>query len=159
MANTTNGTAIAIVASQGTGQGYYKEKGGFLSDQKKLFDGYYYQDFSYDVISSLQLEKYKDILKKVVHTAGFIAFGTLEYITVKETANCQVVGASISTMFSDIHGDDTLLDDSSVQDRFGNFVLSRANSFVISPESTLEMVIDRNQKQLLTRADSKVVAR
>src|SRR5688572_16744009 len=87
MSNTVNGTAIAIVSSQGIGQGYYKQKGGFLSDQKRLYDGHYYQDFSYDIISSLQLDKYSEVLKKVVHTAGFVFFGTYEYVTEIETAN------------------------------------------------------------------------
>jgi len=73
------GTGIANVTTYGTGSGYYKRLGGRLSSEKRIYDGYYYQEFSYEVISSVQLDKYSDLLKKVVHTAGYIFFGTVEH--------------------------------------------------------------------------------
>jgi hypothetical protein len=76
LGNNVVGTATAVLEKQGSGTGYYLKKGGFLSDSKKLFDGYYYQNFSYDIISSLPLSKYSELLKKVVHQAGKIFFGT-----------------------------------------------------------------------------------
>lgn len=72
------GFAIANVYSQGKTSGYYKENGGFLSDSNKLYDGHYYQQFSYDVLSSLSLNKYEKLLKDIVHTAGFALFGTIK---------------------------------------------------------------------------------
>lgn len=71
------GQGLSVLGGIGTGEGYYKNKGGFLSSTKKIFDGYYYQDYSYDVISSLSLETYKTLLKEVVHMAGMNLFGTL----------------------------------------------------------------------------------
>lgn len=68
---------IASLKGLGKSRGFYKEIGGTLSGSKRLYDGYYYQEYSYDVISSVNLEKYRDILKKVVHTAGDKFFGTL----------------------------------------------------------------------------------
>ena len=62
--------------TQGVGQGYYKEIGSEPSGLKKLHDGYYYQDFSYDVKVSIPFDKYKDILKQVIHVAGTKLFGT-----------------------------------------------------------------------------------
>jgi hypothetical protein len=68
---------IAILGKQGQGSGYYREKGGFLSDQKKLYDGYYYQEYSYEIRSSIALDKYKDIMRQVMHFAGTQMFGAL----------------------------------------------------------------------------------
>ena len=78
-------TGLAVIKKQGVGTGYYKEKGGFLSDQKKLYDGYYYQDYSYDVRSSITLDKYSEMLKNVTHIAGTKLFGTLLYRTIANT--------------------------------------------------------------------------
>jgi hypothetical protein len=69
------GAAVARLGSCGFSKGHYKEMGGFLSDQKKLFDGLYYQDFSYEVRSSLMLVKYEDMLKQLLHVAGTKYFG------------------------------------------------------------------------------------
>lgn len=76
--------ASAVVTKQGKGSGYYKTIGGVLSSQKKLHDGYYWQDFSYDIISSVMINRYKELLKSVVHTAGFKFFGTVNH---QQTAN------------------------------------------------------------------------
>lgn len=73
--------AYANVIQQGVGRGYYRQKGGFLDDQKKLFDGFFYQNFSYQVISRLVMTKYQDMLKQLTHVAGTIMFGQLKYDT------------------------------------------------------------------------------
>jgi hypothetical protein len=74
---TVPGTAVAGVERQGVGSGYYREKGGFLSDTKKLRDGWYYQEYSYEVQSSLALNRYRDMLREILHVAGTKAFGAL----------------------------------------------------------------------------------
>jgi len=75
-------TGIAQVIFQGVGHGYYRQKGGFLSDQKKLFDGWFWQNYSYQVISSVLMNKYEDMLKQITHVAGTIMFGKFKYDTV-----------------------------------------------------------------------------
>jgi hypothetical protein len=79
VSNTSNFTndAIAILSSYGTGSGYYTNKGGHLSGGKKLQDGHYWQRYSYEVRSSITLDKYRDTLKEVVHVAGTAMFGNL----------------------------------------------------------------------------------
>jgi len=79
--------ASAILLREGYGSGRYKQKGGFLSDEKKLFDGYYWQNLSYEVRSSLELNKYRDLLKKIMHLAGTQLFGAVYNKTV---ANVEV---------------------------------------------------------------------
>lgn len=78
-------TAIANVAIQGKSRGFYTSTDGFLSSNKKLFDGDYYQNFSYEIGSSHQLDKYVDTLKKVVHVAGMKVFG--RYIHIGDASN------------------------------------------------------------------------
>ena len=68
-------TGIAVIQSQGYGPGYYATDGGFLSDTKKLFDGYFYQNFSYQIISPIMLQKYQQMLTDITHVSGTIMFG------------------------------------------------------------------------------------
>lgn len=71
------GTARIRSLTHGIGQGYYKRKGGFLSSNKYLFDGDYWQEFSYEVRSSRAVDEYRDMLKQVIHMAGTKMFGAL----------------------------------------------------------------------------------
>lgn len=71
------GSGFAEVKSQGKGDGYHKRRGGELSGDKHIFDGSYYQEYSYEVRAPLTLSRYEEMLKQVVHTAGtkfFAAF-------------------------------------------------------------------------------------
>lgn len=61
----------------GIEEGYFDNMDGFPSDGKYLFDGHYYQEYSYVVRSSKKLEDYRDVLLKTVHSAGNALFGEL----------------------------------------------------------------------------------
>lgn len=74
----TIGTARVSLGRQGVGEGYYSSTDGFLSFDKKLFDGDYYQEYSYEIISKLPFIKYADIFKQVLHLAGTRVFGSVE---------------------------------------------------------------------------------
>ena len=76
--NGITGTAVVLNKGVGVGSGYYKTNKGFVSDLSKLHDGYYYQEYSYDVFSRIPLEKYSDMFKKVMHTAGTKSFGSVD---------------------------------------------------------------------------------
>lgn len=93
--NNVIGTGFAVLNRQGMGSGYYRKKGGFLSDSKKIFDGYYYQNYSYDISSSIALERYANLLKNVTHQAGKIFFGTFVH-QVQINTNLNNVTASTS---------------------------------------------------------------
>jgi hypothetical protein len=69
------GTAVANVYGIGTGSGYYKDTKGQLSSTAKVQDGDYYQEYSYEVLSRIPLDRYADMFKKVMHTAGTRFFG------------------------------------------------------------------------------------
>lgn len=58
--------------------GRYMDNQGFLSDTKKIQDSYYYQDFSYELISEIPVKFYDQVIKRLVHPAGFAMFGKVE---------------------------------------------------------------------------------
>ena len=67
----------ANVTYHGLGSGYWKTRHSHLSSEKKIQDSDYYQEFSYDVVSGLSLNRYTDVLKSVLHVAGTKMFGTV----------------------------------------------------------------------------------
>lgn len=73
--------------NQGTGIPYYKNTKGFLSNNKYIYDGIYYQDFSYVVNSEIPFEKYGDMLKKLLHVAGTNIIGGIKFVS---SSNVQV---------------------------------------------------------------------
>jgi len=81
VSNNNIASVVANLGTQGKGLGFYRQKGGFLSDQKKLFDGLYYQDYSYEIRSSVQLSKYEEMLKQLLHVAGTKYFGAFVFNT------------------------------------------------------------------------------
>jgi hypothetical protein len=72
-------TAKVVLTNQGFSEGYYDTEQGFLDGSSKIYDGDYYQDYSYEVQTRLPLNKYADILKNVVHTAGTRFFGKVVF--------------------------------------------------------------------------------
>jgi hypothetical protein len=69
--------------------GRYVDTKGFLSWNNKLQDNYYYQEFSYVLRLTETVDKYKDIVKSLLHPAGTIMFGDYivnSKITVNPTA-------------------------------------------------------------------------
>lgn len=60
----------ANVTQQGIGEGFWEDTRGMLNSNKYIFDGDYYQTFSYEVQSRLSMDKYADILKQLAHVVG-----------------------------------------------------------------------------------------
>jgi len=73
-----SGTATAFVEGTGQASGFYKNNKGFLSADKYIYDGDYYQEYSYDVMSRLSIDKYKEMFMKVMHVAGTKMFGSVQ---------------------------------------------------------------------------------
>ena len=73
------------VTQFGVGAGYYSSRDGFLSDTKKIHDGEYYQDYSYEVQSPIPLDKYSNILRQVLHVAGTKFFGKVKLASSEDT--------------------------------------------------------------------------
>lgn len=75
----TAGVVVPVFGAVGKAEGYYTTRGSEPSGNHRIFDGYYWQEFSYDVISSVRLDKYSKLLKDVVHSAGWIFFGSFRH--------------------------------------------------------------------------------
>lgn len=65
------------LGKQGVSEGYYNSMKSFVSSDKYLQDGEYYQEYSYEILSRLPFNKYADVLKKALHVAGTKAFGSV----------------------------------------------------------------------------------
>ena len=72
------GTLKTVLGGVGLGKGYYRSSKGFLSDEFCIQDGDYYQEYSYEVFTKLSVDKYSDMFKKVMHTAGTKFFGSVK---------------------------------------------------------------------------------
>lgn len=101
--NVASIQGAAVLQTHGTGSGFYYDTGGFLSDSKKIFDGFYWQEYSYEIRSSVQLNKYEEMLKKLLHVAGTQYFGNLHYTSVL-SLNVSTSNVVINTFASPSEG-------------------------------------------------------
>ena len=97
--NYTNATVDATGSGDGNANlvpdisGLFVDSGRFTNDDGKvnfkiLQDSLFYQDFSYVIRSGLSFDRYKDIVKEVVHPAGLEFFGEIVITsTISLTAN------------------------------------------------------------------------
>ena len=92
--NLRAGTAKMILDGHGIGIGYYRSSKGFLSDDIYLHDNDYYQEYSYEILSKISVDRYSDMFKKVMHVAGTKFFGSALIV---EEANAALALTSIST--------------------------------------------------------------
>ena len=90
-------TGIANVYNQGVGLGYWENTRGMLNADKYIFDGNYYQYFSYEIQSRLSLDKYADILKQLAHVAGTRMYGK---VTINSSVEKDLKPSSASITFS-----------------------------------------------------------
>ena len=58
--------------------GKYVDTKGYLSWNNRLQDNYYYQEYSYVVRSKQFVNKYRDVVKKLIHPAGTALFGRFQ---------------------------------------------------------------------------------
>jgi hypothetical protein len=67
----------AVIGGVTSYPGYYSSNKSRLSSTGRLFDGNYYQDYSYVLRSEISLTRYKELYRKLVHPAGFKMFGEI----------------------------------------------------------------------------------
>lgn len=59
-------------------EGYYANNDGRLSTNKVLQDNHYYQNYSYLILSEVTIDRYRDILKRLLNPAGLAFFGKVQ---------------------------------------------------------------------------------
>ncbi len=78
--DTVSGTGAGLTASFGAVTnypGYYFGSAGQASANKKLFDNRFYQDFSYEIKTSIALQTYKKEVLNLIHPAGTKLFNQM----------------------------------------------------------------------------------
>ena len=94
-AKTFFGSALPIPSGVIQFPGRYIDTKGFLSWNNRLQDNVYYQEFSYVVRVSELLNKYKEIVKALLHPAGTKLFGDYLITGVVENTILQVDEAPV----------------------------------------------------------------
>src|SRR6185312_1771602 len=74
-----NATATVELGVVGEYPGYFSNTKGFLSSVNVLPDGTFWQDYSYVIHAQESISLYKDIVKQLVHPAGMIFFGQVDF--------------------------------------------------------------------------------
>lgn len=75
------GTAKINLIKQGVTDGSHQDEASFLSSGKYLFDGDYYQEFSYDVKTSIPRALYEDNYNRSMHMIGTKMFSTYVHVS------------------------------------------------------------------------------
>ena len=88
--NYNTNPSISVVSFAGSGfsgtvsvgtlceyAGYYANNDSRLSTNKVLQDNHYYQNFSYVLKTEVTVDKYRDVLRKLLHPAGMGFFGNI----------------------------------------------------------------------------------
>jgi hypothetical protein len=70
-------TGTSLNIRQGISEGYWRTTTSHLNSEKKIHDNKYYQEYSYDVLSGLSLNRYEQIVKKALHVSGTRMFGSV----------------------------------------------------------------------------------
>lgn len=84
--NTSQVTqATIVIGGVGEQEGYWSSTRGFLDSNKFIQDSYFYQEYSYQILSSKSLDKYIKVLKDVFHPAGNEVFGRALIYTEDDT--------------------------------------------------------------------------
>jgi hypothetical protein len=86
---STDGLGTGLVGNIVNGNvkdiaGYYKNTRGHLSSNMYLQDSFYYQNYSYVIKTQIDFDKYGDIVKEVLHPAGFLMIGQINIIQLIE---------------------------------------------------------------------------
>ena len=74
----TNGAGVPSVTGLVDHPGKYVDTKGYLSWNNRLQDNYYYQEYSYVVRSKQFVNKYRDVVKRLIHPAGTALFGRFQ---------------------------------------------------------------------------------
>jgi len=96
----TGGTGTINLSGVANAEGYYATTRSHVSTARGYIqDGEYYQEFSYEIISPISLQRYRDYALKLVHPAGQALFGKFRSqsnVYVDVTANTSFTKTLIS---------------------------------------------------------------
>ena len=76
------GQARGYLGKQGVSKGTIFDEGSFLSAGKYLFDGYYWQEYSYDIQAPVTKDVFEQNYMQTMHVAGTKMFSTFTYSSI-----------------------------------------------------------------------------
>lgn len=82
---TKTGLATISTKTHGVGAGYYMTKGGLPSGRTYFQDNDYYQEFSYEIQTTVQQDTYKQMFDQVLHVAGTKGFSS--YLSIENVSS------------------------------------------------------------------------
>lgn len=134
--NPITGAGIISLGKQGSSEGYWKGQDGFLDGSKYIQDNHYYQEYSYEIQSGIDQNKYTDFVKNTVHVAGTKMFGSFQKSLIGQNAPVRVdpTHPKITTLnLNSVVGDFTVGEIVNQSDGVSN----TANGYVLSFSNTL----------------------
>jgi len=82
--NQITAAGIARVETYGTSQGYWRGDRGTLDSTKRIQDNEYYQEYSYEIQTGLDKDKYESAVKSLAHVVGTKMFS--KYVNVSTSS-------------------------------------------------------------------------
>lgn len=73
--NPTLVEGSTIVELPGRGEGRWLNRKSFTSDEMKLQDSLFYQDFSYQIVAEKMMSVYENVVRTLVHPTGIALYG------------------------------------------------------------------------------------
>ena len=93
-ATSSKGVGFAAIASIGAlaqSAGFYSNNDGRLSTNKVLQDNHFYQNWSYVLKSEVVIDRYREIVRRLVHPVGTAMFGSIQ---IKRCSHADLANAS-----------------------------------------------------------------
>ena len=142
--------------------GYYKDTGGFISDDYYLQDKDYYQPYAYVLKIEQQLKAYKQAVLELVHPAGMKLHGEYAIVnTISTLANITTrIGFSINDFLDSFSAtDDNAVTQSVIKNVSNNFTLSDAVALTFNlPVQEAIAALDEATSILISPAVSDVLS-
>jgi hypothetical protein len=95
--NQTVVSGAAIVYAYGKGEGSWLNRRSFASDEMKIQDSFYYQDFSYEIVAQRMLSSYEQLVRNLVHPSGKALFGRFKMQDIYTSDESSVVLSQVTT--------------------------------------------------------------
>jgi len=143
-------TGVANVYSQGKGDGYWTNNQGKLNSDKYIIDNSFYQNYSYEVRSTLSLNKYSDILKKLAHVAGTKMFGKVLINSFTILPLIPVRSEYPDTLLINRSGAILLQDETRDDSSDDKFIITRKRNYSVTAYTGIE-VYDRFENRVVAQ--------
>lgn len=107
-AGNGNANIAPVISGLGVTKGDWTNDDGKV-DYKKIQDSYYYQEYSYVIKSGVEISRYRDVLKKLIHPVGLEVFGEISIVNLIDasmpssiTSNLDFISSIVITILAEL---------------------------------------------------------